>query len=1168
MNPSDNSLHDVLQELMRTHANSLEILTKFSEAFTSTKDSVNVDISTPEGTTTSYQIPSIGFLQSELKRLEENIKGLSGLDVGSATLRLEDGTYKRIVATNNNIEPQRIGSVRVPSSFNRRNNWFFDNFINPMLVVSFDVSEFVTSEIRSVWYRRVIVNTDTDDKRQIFDTNIKGRNDIEYETLMIFLNGRGINHFVDEDEFRFPPSISQFTGTFDVITILGDTTQGGNSRLYRLNKLTYTDNLSPTVNTETLKIGDILSTKGGARYRVDEVNKIESSVRLTLTSGFELINVGTDVLYLVSDLLTLRKVEVSVGYDERQVIFFRPVNSTNSVASTKWSPGVAIYSNDLRIRTADSEMGLEDYYKRYCIDFGVQLLDASKNKPIPKILGLKPDSPALRTEDFKVVVANSHKTQSTDSEVLRQKLSEKNRLASEIQQLDSAIAKTKEEFSTTNFRTAFDKRVVSNKLKNLVDQKNNLSNLYSTTVRELSAISTTDGVSDPPKYRIRGFFPIPSPKIDSKSGAQNIIQFIIQYRYLRLDGTATGPASFEFTDSSGNKSKGYYSEWNEVQSPVRKQVYDEINQRFAWANEDINDPDAVNINQVDIPITPNEQVEIRVASVSEAGYPNNPLKSDYSSSVIISFPPELVQTSEKTLLQETQLELNKVQVMEDLNAKGLDVVLNNVFTQGDQTFVTKGDVVASGFVNTTGTAVSVYDKFKEMEQRMQTLQELVTAEKGKLDVYLLDENNNRYTLSNGSFLELNAGYYSEIVQQYPESERKGAIITAKYCIVLENLNTTPLELITRFPGGINQRLSSLYGVNNSEYVNRDYHLATVLYNDVSTDKLTRTSPYWTTPFMSQQTPSQFLYVRGKSVGLTEKLFDVPPTTSNTQRYFTPNNPTTAATSTNGFVWTGNYNTSNIPLATQTATDFCLHISHPDISKTPVGNVGTANAKIKQLVYPDVSSTTTNQVYSKVRHSYYFNKSIFDSDGLIQLAYKDGFQQNATSNSSSANPPSTTLSNYQDKLGFYPNDRYLIGNKTCGSYLMVAPVSTQQLMVNGTDYRSTYLLEKGEDKAIRIPVLFQFRMTDYYGSSNTSGIIGGYDPANPLNVPTNVTYGKKIGVDVYVKDQGVFSFDVLIKASYARESLTQVVQSPGFIDRTRRAVRDFFKTPGDTNFNNP
>ena len=53
---------------------------------------------------------------------------------------------------------------------------------------------------------------------------------------------------------------------------------------------------------------------------------------------------------------------------------------------------------------------------------------------------------------------------------------------------------------------------------------------------------------------------------------------------------------------------------------------------------DVNDPDIVNINQVDIPITPNEKVEIRIASVSEAGFPYNPLKSDYSTSVTVDFP--------------------------------------------------------------------------------------------------------------------------------------------------------------------------------------------------------------------------------------------------------------------------------------------------------------------------------------------------------------------------------------------------------------------------------------------------------------------------------------------------------------------------------------------------
>jgi hypothetical protein len=1167
MKPTDNSLHDILQELMRTHANSIEILSKFSEAFTSNSESVTVNLKTDSGQTTSYQVPSLGFLQSEVKRLEENVRGLAGLDAGSANIRLEDGTFKRIMTSSTNQEPSRIGNVTVPNSFSRRNNWFFDNFINPMLMVSFDVSNFVSSNIRNVWYRRVIVNTDTDEKRQVFDDNIKGRNDIEYETLMLFLNARSINHFVDEDEYRFPPSISQFTGTFDVISILNtDTASNGNIRSYRLNKLTYTNNLSLNVDTEVLKIGDIVATKGGARYRVDEVNKIENTVRLNLTSGYELISIGIDILYIISDALTIRQVEVSVGHDERQVIFFRPVDSGTQVASTKWSPGVGIYSSELRIRTADSEMSLDDYYKKYCIDFGIQLLDAAKNKPVPKILSIKPDAPTLRTEDFKVLVINEHKTQSQDSETLRQKFSEKTRLQSEILQLDSAISKTKEEFQASNNATSFDKRALANKLSTLIEKRNSLSSLYGTTVRELGALSTTTIASESPKYRIRGFFPIPSPKVETKSGRQQIIQFIVQYRYLRLDGTAAGPKSFEFVDSSGNNLKGYYSEWNEVQGPVRQQIYDEISQRYVWANEDVNDADAVNINQVDIPISPNEKVEIRAASVSEAGYPTNLTKSDYSENITITFPTELISSDEVSLLRETQMELNKVEVLEDLNSKGLDIILNNIFTQGDQVFVAKGESVASGFVSDAGSAVSVYEKFKAMEQQISMLNSMVTSGRGKIDVYLLDESNNRYSISNGGAVELNAGFYSEIVQQFPQSERKGAIVTMKYCIVIENLNPTPLELVTRFPGGINQKLQTLYGTGNSEYSGRNYHLAPLLYNDVPLELLTRSSAYWNAPYMSSQVPSQYAYLRGRGLGLTQsdELYK-----SLSDRALYPSwyfNNTNGTVQDEFFIWnntytyTGEETGSYIPNTTNYATDFCIHIDHPEIRTGK-------EVKYSTLVYPQVSPSTTNQVNPRIRHSELFYLKIEETDGTKQLAYKsaewfqnrtpDTYYTETTQITGDANLKAV-LANYQDKLGFYPNDRYLIGKKTCGSYLMVAPASTQQLMVNGTDYRSNYILHQGEDNAIRIPVLFQFRMTDYFGVGNTgTGKVGGFDSESPSSNLSNVTYGKKIGMDIFVKDEGTFSFDLTVKASYKRESLTQVIQSPGFIDRTRRTIKDFF-----------
>ena len=49
----------------------------------------------------------------------------------------------------------------------------------------------------------------------------------------------------------------------------------------------------------------------------------------------------------------------------------------------------------------------------------------------------------------------------------------------------------------------------------------------------------------------------------------------------------------------------------------------------------------VNINQLDIPIRKGEQVEIQAKSISEAGWPSNPLESEWSTAVRVEFPADL-----------------------------------------------------------------------------------------------------------------------------------------------------------------------------------------------------------------------------------------------------------------------------------------------------------------------------------------------------------------------------------------------------------------------------------------------------------------------------------------------------------------------------------------------
>jgi hypothetical protein len=117
--------------------------------------------------------------------------------------------------------------------------------------------------------------------------------------------------------------------------------------------------------------------------------------------------------------------------------------------------------------------------------------------------------------------------------------------------------------------------------------------------------------------------------------------------------------------------------------------------------------------------------------------------------------------------------------------------------------------------------------------------------------------------------------------------------------------------------------------------------------------------------------------------------------------------------------------------------------------------------------------------------------------------------------------------YPDKLGFTSNDEYLIGKFSCGSYLYLGPASGSSTQVQGTTSLSTRTLMEGDSNAINIPLVFQFRAVD------KAGYIGGWRKSGNL---TNITYTKKIGIDIQVQNEDTFSFDVQISGSYKNDTL--------------------------------
>jgi hypothetical protein len=117
--------------------------------------------------------------------------------------------------------------------------------------------------------------------------------------------------------------------------------------------------------------------------------------------------------------------------------------------------------------------------------------------------------------------------------------------------------------------------------------------------------------------------------------------------------------------------------------------------------------------------------------------------------------------------------------------------------------------------------------------------------------------------------------------------------------------------------------------------------------------------------------------------------------------------------------------------------------------------------------------------------------------------------------------------YPNKLGFTENDRYLIGKYTCGGYLFLGPPTASTIQVEGSTALASRYVQQGEANAINVPLIFQFRATDYLG------YIGGY---NLDGNPSNITYQKKIGVDIQVRNTAPFSFDLVATGSFKQETL--------------------------------
>ena len=896
---TNNSISNSLKKLLEINTNSLKTFERINEAITTNQKDIPLEILTDEGTKL-VSVPGFGFMKKELERLDNNLKALAGLGKGSTRVKLPDGTFQNIITTSLKTPANDITALARPTLFATKPNYFAEDFLNPMLTTSMDVSGQIPNDTERVVVKRILFDGTNQVAVDFFNENYRNQDNIDYLTAIRDIVNNNIAYILDEEMRDMPYRSQQYTGTFDVLSISNskrEVVENGVTiktaiKLYTLDKLTYSDNEKDLDQTELLRVGDELMVTGGAkntRYVIDKLDASTRQVELRLVEGYEAIKIGAGSLAVYKAEDNNLSIETPVGFDERVLLFVKAVDPESKILAEKWSPGIGYYTNDLELVQDDgSIILLSDFYKENVADFGKFITSIKEDNIPPATVGVTPDAPVLVADNFKVVQINKHVSENDTADKIRKLNADKIAVDEAVKKLDDTITKKRAEIASKKYESQVQKDKDKNELNALIEERASEAKLFNSIVTQIQSLAAASNATKvKPKYRIRGFWAVPAPKQVADTLDQNVVQFVVQYRYLSTSGKAAEASQLKFTDN-GREKQAIFSNWVEKKTKVRGRAKSvdnngNISSKFTWQDTKIEDGQEINFNQLDIAVNQGELVEVRIKSISEAGYPQNPIMSDWSESITIAFPEEEIDTTDvEQVVEKNTAELAKVQITEELTAQGLFTHLGDAFTANENYYAHVATNIASGFLSPEQKPISVYDKIAELEAQIAGLKGTVEAEVGELVVKIVAEDGTVTNIVKDTTTQLFAGYYVDEVADL--TIRKGHIVTKTFKLQLENSKSTKLELVSRLIGDRNKPayrsftageantngfgigLNDQSGAAVDTKVERDnyyqeegnYDLTPIQYQNIATENFEKTSD---APYQSAQRRGQFIYSR-------------------------------------------------------------------------------------------------------------------------------------------------------------------------------------------------------------------------------------------------------------------------------------------------------------------
>ncbi len=820
---------DYLIKIQDLTKQNLDILKTLNESFFTNKSHINTNIAG-----VNYSIPSFLSLENKVNALRDDFENLVNAPKTGEAHFTFDGSSRVIELRGYTNTPAAINLPEV-NEFDMESNNIFKDFLNPVPYINFSLSD-VPNDIVTVDIKKVIPKN-TELLEKLIDI-IGEKTSISYSWADLYkilsMYNKDNGDYVEYDTIqRLPVRKTIGTATYVVESIVRDEIDENLDEYITLKLRSdidgYTKNLTYKIFDDTidkyLSVGDQLVTyDDSAKMEIVEIQSNTNTLKVKVLNG-EYLNLlptedvidGTNEVFDNSKLKFFSTIEsdndkyIHVPLEEDQYVFvaIAPLNDRMNIRAP-WGDGLII--NTSKLLRGDEKFS--DYYDQNVRNIGDILSDMTSMMSVPlsnytedefnEITGYKP---VIDTNNIAVVQINSHLNDTDNVKNIRSLYAQKNVIKTQLDEILSKISNINTKLNQMSFDDTTGLRsTYSNQLVEYNQTRNELNTSLNKIINEIAVNANNSDIPiENAKYRIRGFYDVPS--------GMNIKGIKVQYRYKNLNNTSGKAVTIG--------DRFLFSDWNDMEGFLNPKIVVFEKGQYKFKQQD--STDGLNVpsyNQIDIPISQGETVDIRLKVVYEYGYPFVEVTSDWSDIVNITFPVEYLKDVQiLDIISENNNDIETNRFENIISDKGITSHVDDKIIDQDITYYHNPSHIASGFYTTERRIIPLKDKLEELTNIVTQLQDEITGNAStalNVTISIGDTTSKEILPLQNNFIYPRS--YNEIIG-YGDNHVAGysvenSIVTTILNINIKNTSSHTLKLYPLFPGPsdtlINKLTSTAY----------------------------------------------------------------------------------------------------------------------------------------------------------------------------------------------------------------------------------------------------------------------------------------------------------------------------------------------------------------------